>query len=360
LKVAWALPSTTITAGYTYSFKYYDDKPANREDHDDQTHNFQLGLDHRFSDSWSLSLSDSFVIGQEPDFLRTGNSYTTFQPIEGDNIRNFGRVMLKGQFNPTFGMQVGYDNAFYDYDQEGASLIGGQYFQSTSGALDRLEHGIPVEGIWVIKPETRGILGYRYRMIDYTGDEPIGGTVANPVMSDDRNSQSHTAYLGVDHNFRPDLTGSLRGGATFSDYDSGNSDNEVSPYVQASLRYTYAEESFGEVGFTYDRTATDVVGFDAATDGFVTDAETAAFYVSVTHRILPKLYGSLIGQFQNSTYEGGMFDSQDENFWIAGVNLEYRINQYFSAHVGYNYDFLDSDYREYDRNRVYIGLTARY
>ena len=50
-----------------------------------------------------------------------------------------------------------------------------------------------------------------------------------------------------------------------------------------------------------------------------------------------------MGQFQNSTFNGGTFDDETEQFYLVGLNLEYRFNRHFSAHVGYNYDRLESD-----------------
>jgi hypothetical protein len=49
-------------------------------------------------------------------------------------------------------------------------------------------------------------------------------------------------------------------------------------------------------------------------------------------------------------------------FYLLGLNLEYRFNSNFSADVGYNYDRLESDLggRSFDRNRVYLGITATY
>jgi len=66
-------------------------------------------------------------------------------------------------------------------------------------------------------------------------------------------------------------------------------------------------------------------------------------------------------------YNGGSLDGESEQFWMAGLNLEYRFNPNFSAHVGYSYDRLGSDIlwnpadansrrSQFDRNRVYIGF----
>jgi hypothetical protein len=132
--------------------------------------------------------------------------------------------------------------------------------------------------------------------------------------------------------------------------------------VNGTLRYNYAPQSYVEGGFSYDRNATDVVG--AGFNGTTTvDAQSAVVYGALNHAITPFLFASVIGQFQNSHYHGGTYDGTDEQYYLLGLNLEYRFNQYFSAHVGYNYDRLQSSdalNRTFDRNRVYIGVTATY
>ena len=62
-----------------------------------------------------------------------------------------------------------------------------------------------------------------------------------------------------------------------------------------------------------------------------------------------------------ATLDGGPLDNRDEKYYLVGLNLEYRFNPHFAAHVGYNYDKLESEAgRSFDRNRVYIGVTASY
>src|SRR5215471_4345527 len=69
---AWTDDRTTVNAGYRYSLKYYDkaipntfDPSAGGGDHSDQTHNFLGALTHEFSERYKISLTESFVIGQE-------------------------------------------------------------------------------------------------------------------------------------------------------------------------------------------------------------------------------------------------------------------------------------------------------
>jgi hypothetical protein len=372
--LAWSVDQTTITLGAMYSFTHYDHIPPNATGHNDSTFTFNAGLTHAFNEQVSVRVNDSFVIGQEPDLLRAGNTFSTFQRVSGNNIRNYGIIGLDWQLTPEWGLGVGYDNAFYDYKDRGVGQtllpdgLGVLYSPSLAGALNRIENRFHIEGNYQFMPETKLLVGYQFTDVNYNADEVIGGFLDpflgdTRVMSDQRNSQEHTGYVGAEHNFSPQLKGALRVGASYTSYPNDDVvHNTWTPYVNATLRYNYAPQSYVEGGFSYDRNPTDVVG--AGLPGTTTvDAESAVVYGTVNHAFTPHLIGSLIGQFQNSHYHGGTFNNSDEQYYLVGLNLEYRFNQYFSTHVGYNYDHLASDgalNRTYGRNRIYIGVTATY
>ena len=261
-------------------------------------------------------------------------------------------------------MELGYQNSFFHYADEGPFDDFGNFIgASRAGLLDRIEHYVHLDGRWTVQPDTTAILGYRFGDTEYTGDEQIGfdPDTLDPIYSDIRNQRSHYGYVGVDHVFRPDLTGSVRVGARYTEYQNEpGHPTELGPSAQASLRYIYAPESSIEIGVTHDRNATDL--FSVQDGRVTTDAESTAVYGTLTHRIMPRLYGTLTGQFQNSALSGGTFDNVTERYYLVGLNVEYRLNPHLSAHAGYNYDKLDSDVgnRSFDRNRVYIGVTASY
>ena len=152
------------------------------------------------------------------------------------------------------------------------------------------------------------------------------------------------------------------GGSYTQYYNDPSASATWTPYVNASIKYNYAPQSSIQGGVAYDRNATDVVG--AGLPGTTTlDAESAVVFVALSHAITPQLFANLLGQFQNSTYHGGTYNNNEEQYYLLGLNLEYRFNQYFATSVGYNYDNLRSSSalnRSYDRNRVYIGVTASY
>jgi hypothetical protein len=376
--LAWTLQQTTINLGFLYSFKYYDTIPPGSTGHHDQVFTFNAGLSHQFNENLKLRVSDSFVIGQEPDLLRAGNTFATFQRIPGDNIRNYGSIALDAQVSPKLGLSAGYDNAFYDYANKGATVVGATFVDpilgpitipaispSFAGTLNRIEQRAHLEGLYLLGPETKGILGYQFTDVDYTGDEYIAGYPTIPSSlrkSDFRNARQHTFYVGAEHNFSPEFSVTGRAGGSYTDYYNDSDTSATwSPYVNLTLKYSYAPESYIQGGFSYDRSPTDVIA-QLGAGAVTTDAESAVVFGSVNHRIMPRFYGSLMGQFQNSLYHGGAFDNKSEQFYLVGLNLEYRINQYFAADLGYNYDRLESHDvgRTFDRNRVYIGVTASY
>src|SRR6266853_5575291 len=182
--LAWSVDQTTITLGAMYSFLHYDHIPLNSTGHNDNTFTFNAGLSHAFNEQIQARVSDSFVIGQEPDFLRAGNVFSTFQRVSGNNIRNYGTIGLDAQLTPVFGVGLGYDNSLYDYKDRGFSVdpTGTVIEPSLAGALNRIENRAHVEGTYQAMPETKVLIGYQFTDISYNADELIGGYLPFPGL----------------------------------------------------------------------------------------------------------------------------------------------------------------------------------
>ena len=355
LEFNFPMEQTSISFGYIYSYKYYQNKLLGSTGHDANTQDAHAALTHAFSERYTLTLKDSFVIGQEPDFLRAGNTFTTFQRYSGNNLRNLGLIDFTAQLTPEFGLDIGYANTFLAYSDDTPTVdANGNFVPSNAGLLNELDNVVHLDGRYQIQPQTIGVLGGQFRWTDYTRNQVIGFYPSGaPVMSDTRNARSYYGYLGVDHNFQPDLTGSIRAGGRYTDYynDPANQ-NAASPYAMASLKYTYAPESYLVI-------ARNLTNLQAGQINV--SAQAGTIFASVVHRIMPKLYGSIQGQYQNTRYIGGTIDGQGANFYLVGLNLRYQFTPNFSAEAGYNYDNLNSNvYGSYDRNRVYIGITGSY
>jgi hypothetical protein len=357
------MEQTTLSFGYAYSFKYYESQPPLQSGKNSQTSDFHGALTHAFSERYSLSIRESFVIGQEPDFLRGGNTFTTFQRVSGDNMRNYGSIDFAAQLTPKFGLELGYGNTWYAYANDTYSITSSGIQPSTAGLLDDIDNIGHVDGRYRLRPQTIGVVGFQFRQTLYTGDQPIGldPETGQILMSNVRNARSYYGYVGLDHNFQPNLTGSIRAGARWTDYyNNPTSQNDASPYAMMSVKYTYLPESFVQLGGSYDYSSSSIFSVNNAGD-LTLSAQAGTVFGVITHRIVPKLFGSLTAQYQNSTYYGGTYDGKADNFYLVGLNLRYQFTPNFSAEAGYNFDDLVSTAQpNYNRNRVYIGVTGSY
>jgi hypothetical protein len=375
------LQQTEIGLRYTYGLYYYQQREDLGVDAFDQSHQLELWLDHAFNERWRANVSDSFAVGQEPELLQPNQGVGQAVPyrIQGDNIANHANLTLNTEWTRQFSTRLHYGNNFYDYNNSGTSVIGPLGFQSLSGSgasyaglLNRIEQNVSLDFQWTIEPETMAFIGYNFSLVNFTGDEPIA--VFNYLdasftpqslvyKSDSRDSMSHTAYVGVNHQFTANVSGMMRGGVTYTDNynDPLQETTSVSPYADMSVSYTYMPGSYLQVGLTHEINATDVV--QLGNDGSLTqNQESTVIYADVNHRFTPKLLGTVIGRFSSSTFDGGAHNNSSDEAYSLGINLNYQINRHFSTDLGYNYDDLVSGIagRSYDRNRVYIGLTANY
>ncbi|MDB6111146.1 MAG: hypothetical protein JWR69_2896 [Pedosphaera sp.] len=346
------LEQTSLTLSYIYSLKYFEDRANNKYD---QSHDVELALTHNFSERYSLDLADSFVIAQEPELIDRVNS----NPIRsnGNNIRNNGAINFHAQLTPLLGVVLGYANTLYDYEQTGVD--------SLSARLDRFEHLVTLNTRWQIQQETVGIVGYDFTAVDHTSNFALN-TTGLPIAPSSRDMYAHSFYVGAEHTFRRDLSGSAKAGVQYVDnYNNPFIGNSVNPYADLSLSYNYSDKGTVTAGFHSAVNQTDETfnpGGITSLGTLVQNQESATLYGSALYKITPKLTGTLTGQFQNSTFVGGFADGKSDQFYLVGLNLAYQFTHYISAEIGYNYDNLKSDLpgRGYDRNRVYAGITASY
>lgn len=353
------LDQTFFGVDYTYGLKWYEGRESGNTD---QTHRFNLKLDHSFNEKYKVTLKDTFVATSEPTVLEQGGAITG--RTLADAMLNRANLDLAAQFTPKLGATIGYGNNWYDYDEEAGDVTNPNVSPSRSQLLDRMEHQVPVEGRYTLKPETVLLAGYQYGMSDYQDDASyfvgLPGVIV-PLAPSWRNSQSHYLYGGVEHNFSPKLNAALRGGVQIQEYTdlptgAQVEDSSTNPYVDANLSYLYNPGSYFLIGYRHASTATDLT---------VLNAETDLVYLNWTHRITAQLNASLTYQWQYSSFNqgySGIYEDDKEMFNIFGLNLSYTITQFLTGEIGYNYDDLNSDTagRSYSRHVGYIGLRATY
>ena len=358
------LQQTELGMRYIYGLYYYQKREDWGENPIDQTHQFDLWVDHAFNEHWQARVQDSFVVGQEPELIDPNTSYP--RRVDGNNIRNTGTITLHTDWTRLFSTELGYQNTFYDYENSGVVVNGSSVVDaSLAGLLNRIEQSAWLNLQWHVRPETMVLVGGNFGLANYTGNEPIAANLAGPgpyYYSDARDTRSYIGYLGFQHDFLPNLSVNAEGGFQYTEsYNNPQSSPSLAPYAVLSAVYTYAPGSYAQVGFTESQNATDIVAPDA--QGRITQyQQSSTVYASINHKLTPKLLGTVIGRWQHSVYYEGMYNNQALDYYSLGVDLSYSFTPHFSCDAGYNFDDVTSQVpgNAYTRNRVYLGVSASY
>ena len=329
-----------FSAGYAFGMRYYEDRESDNEDYG---HELGISLDKKFSDTSVLLLSNGLVVAQEPEILNGGTPLR----IEGDNLRNTFAARYRRVLSGSTGVDIGYGNSIFDYEEEYHSSL-----------LDRSYNEVSLD-VFYGMAETEYYAGYRYSSTDFEGDVlQVPGLVFNPAA---RSNHAHAGYVGARHQLDKNILANVRAGVQNVDYYDFDlmpgliPEDESSPYVDARMEWEYAEGSKLVAGATLARGATDL---QAA------DQEISSVYAQLLHKISGRVHGTLTGRFQDAEISGGgeRLDGKEESLLLLGASLTYAVADNIWAEVSYNYDELDSDipHRSFELNYVAIGIGTTY
>jgi len=329
-----------FSAGYAFGMRYYEDRESDNEDYG---HELGISLDKKFSDTSVLLLSNGLVVAQEPEILNGGTPLR----IEGDNLRNTFAARYRRVLSGSTGVDIGYGNSIFDYEEEYHSSL-----------LDRSYNEVSLD-VFYGMAETEYYAGYRYSSTDFEGDVlQVPGLVFNPAA---RSNHAHAGYVGARHQLDKNILANVRAGVQNVDYYDFDlmpgliPEDESSPYVDARMEWEYAEGSKLVAGATLARGATDL---QAA------DQEISSVYAQLLHKISGRVHGTLTGRFQDAEISGGGegLDGKEESLLLLGASLTYAVADNIWAEVAYNYDELDSDvpYRSFERNYLSVGIGTTY
>jgi hypothetical protein len=362
------LQQTELGLRYTYGLYYYQYRQQLHENPIDQTHQLDLWSDHAFTEHVQGKILDSFIIGQEPDLLTpaTQGGSPVEQRVEGNNIANYATFTLHNDWTHLLSTDLSYNNGFHYYENHGDGNPADEAANpSLAGTLNRIENTVTLNLNWEVRPETVALVGATYGQVNYIGNEPIAIILVPPYIynSSVRDNRSYTGYLGIQHNLLPNLVVAANLGAEYTqDYNDPLHGTSLGPYAVASMTYTYAPGDYVQIGVNHERNATDQVDPVASNGSIVLDQESTLAFASINHYLTPKLLATAIGQVQYSTYNGGTVNGESDTDYGLGLNLTYTFTPHFSANAGYNYDYVQSQIAGlgYNRNRVYLGITAAY
>lgn len=336
-------PQTTWDVFARLGLIHYLDAPAGVDDFNSQS---RLGVDltHRFSERLRF-VSRNFVSYElEPDYAygyasaRSGGEYFYWST---DNSIGY-------RWSERLGTYTGFNISGTTYDNSPDS--------------DRMNWQVYNQFRYQLTPQTVLTADYRY-----------GQTSADGRASD---SEDHFLLGGVEHRFSPSTIGVLRAGAQFRSVDAGS--DSTSPYLEASFSTQMNDKlsirGFARYGMEYydtvqfldldnnPATALDPVDYDERT--------TLRIGVTAEYTISP-MFSVFAGvDYIPSTFESGRsvgafagaIPDADEDLIDAHIGLSVRFNDIITGSLSYNITNSSSDIanRDYDRNRVSLGVSAEF
>jgi hypothetical protein len=350
-----------VSAYYQATLDYYEARPNNNLD---QVHEFNAQANHKFSERAEIDFEESFVYFDSPQIQASGSAQNppTLRS-DASGYRNSLTLSYWRRFTPVAGLFVAYYNTIRDYIEDGPA--------SFSASLDSVAHRFRFDGRWYASPQTMYFSGYTLGIEDYTSSDPLGQRIVRigtrdvlvNVIAEEKNTRSHTFYLGARHEFNRKLQGEGSLGVDLSEYYNNFPDSRlnVTPFAEISGTYGYQPGSNLKLGLNVFRTPTDF-GYDAASGELTLDQLTMALTATMTHRITSRITGVFSGRYQHSVYNGGSLDGEADDYLTFQIGADYKIRENLFGSLNYSFNNLSSSRPglEYSRNRISIGIRAVY
>lgn len=332
-------PQTTLDVYGRLGVIYYLDEPAALGS-DDTYGQARVGVDltHRFNERLRFTTRNFLSYELEPDYSygfasnRQMGEYLYWQTDNSVGYRWTQRFATYTGFQLT---DLSYDNV--DNVDRSTWTIYNQF---------RYQHG------------PRSVLTASYRYSETDGDGAA--------------SDSTNQYLlvGIEHRFSPNTILIVNTGAQLRDIQGANGDDSTNPYLELALR-SQINTQFGIRGFIryavedYDT----VVGLNPSVLAEYDERLTLRLGVSGEYQLSPSL--SIFGGVNliTTSYEsgnllsgGGGAPDADETLINAYIGASLKLTDYLYGTLTYNLTNSDSDIanRDYDRNRVSVGLRAEF
>lgn len=339
-------PQTTWDVYARLGLIYYFDAPDYMDDVNSQSR-LGVNLTHRFSERLRFS-SRNFV------------SYE----LEPDYAYGYASTRSVGEY---FYWQT--DNALgYRWTERFATYTGFRLTGTTYSDVDnndRFTWELYNQFRYQLSPQTVLTADYRYAQ-----------TYGDGYASD---TSDHFVLGGLEHRFSPTTIGILRAGAQFRSSEDG--DNATSPYMEFALNSQintqFRVRSFARYGIeSYDT----VQGFDSNGDNLsdmlveYDDRQTLRLGIAADYALSPmfSIFGGI--DYIPTTYSSGRWiprpgeinpgsiSDVDEDIFSAYIGLSVKFNDYLTGTASYTFTDSSSDIvgRDYDRNRISLGVSAEF
>jgi hypothetical protein len=306
---------------------YFDD--TGRDDDYDYNARVSFNITHQFSRRLSVTDNLYFTYETEPDYGIGASSGR----LAGQYVYGYNNFAVAYAWSERVATTTSYTVEGIRYTDD--DVIG--EFE------DRLSHTFGQQISYALSRTTKLVGEYRYRITDYR-KTPEGEI--NPDYT------SHYLLAGVDQAWSERTNFSFRAGAEI--YESDRTD-DTAPYVEASLTYAVSHATTARF---YAQ-----AGFDASELGSFDSRYSYRAGIIADHQFTSRLAGSAGIHYVHSEFEGsGDVDSNDQDEVNASVGLSYNFWNNLSLDANYSFTTIstDTEFSDYDRHRVSLGLNATF
>jgi hypothetical protein len=317
---------THIDLNARLSTLYYFDQPESQADDNFQTGRLGLKLHHRLNSRTTVGNSAYISYEIEPD---DAIGASASRRLDQYSYR-YNNLWISHSWSRRVSTVARFTVTGIDYENDIESV-----------GEDRLTQTFSKEVRYVLDRLTSLVGEYRRTNTDY----------------DIVNLDYDANYLlaGADHKFNDNVNGTLRLGGENRNYDN-NDDDGWNPYAEASLRYELSDRT-KLVWFTRYGYEDSEVFYHLANSRSV--FRTA---LNASHAFSDDLRGKAGLSYHSSDYDRGVLSELTEYGLSLNLGLNYRVMSNTDLNLGYTLTTHTSDsaFREYDRHRLWAGISVTF
>ena len=308
---------------------YYERQRTGTQNYDIDFHG-AFKLTHLFTPRLVLNLNLRAAYLTEPDF----SFGIGFNQRSGNYFYSANTGTLTYLWAPRFSTATSYTVVAINYDDANIGTFEDQ-IQNTFGQEFR----------FLLWPTTTIVADYRFQMVSFTHTA--------------RDSTTQFFLGGMDHNFSPRFSISLRGGGEFRSYQADG--DKSGPYFEGTLNYAIGKRTTVSWNNSY--------GIEDSAVRANAIRTTFRSGLQASQQLWPKITATLSFNYEHDEngavtflFFGHTFiisPAFEENSFDLAFNLRYAITPHLGIDLGYNRTQIISgmQFREYSRNRLYGGLN---
>lgn len=333
---------------------FYTAYEAEEKEDNDWNHYLDAVLNWNASPRVNLGLVDSFVYRDSAEVFGADGTLR-----QGDDTYYYNTVngTVSTVLTPTMRTDLSGRYQFLRYDDQDQA--------------DREDYDIYAAGITLRNQQAANWAWFgefRYELQDYIGADEVTdynvsypGSTEDPNVIPDRGFDTFSLGVGMDQVFNPRLSGMIRGGYMLKTFDAANTDDDSSPYGEATLSYAASELTRFALSAVYSLYQSGLQTFAGQ--------DRLSFALSLSHELTAKISGYAGVTYMDSSYEAqNSVDTIDvatvsdgsEDALGAYARLAYRLNRSNWLEAGYKITDFSSDFQnDYTRNIFDVAWRTR-